>query len=319
MTHLPIKDDTKKHDVLANQSQQASDEQLNFQLINTYSEENRQSIWQEQSAQLDFSHVFTQDSLVLQAAVPRKSKASSYQAILTILDELHNSSGTQQIENALILKNQIQHYQGRHASSRRSPALTMLNQQIDKALFSSPLLDQAKILYVAQQNPRLASQMYQSEFNEALGAHTIRSVGVPDNLHFIWQGKFGAIQQDYINAWHQTNPDYQIKIWYDPQALLVHELRKQIEQFARQGQILNESGYFDQILQLQNKAHQAILQGIEQQDKTFDQAATEFMVNQLGSQKQALERIRKENQASYAEFIQKQRGAIQLADINTLI
>ncbi|MCW2257962.1 DNA repair exonuclease SbcCD nuclease subunit [Providencia alcalifaciens] len=169
-----------------------------------------------------------------------------------------------------------------------------------------------------QQSPQLVRQMHQSALNEALETYTIRSEGVPENLHFIWQGKLGAIQQNYINAWHQTNPNYQIKIWYDPQALLVHELRKQIEQFAHHGQMLNERGYFEQILQLQNKAYQAILQGIEQQDKTFDQAAAEFMVNQLGSQKQALEHIRKENQASYAKFVQKYSGSIQLADINTL-
>lgn len=120
-----------------------------------------------------------------QAAVFRKSKGFSYQAILTILDALHNSSGTQQIENALILKNQIQHYQSHHANSRRNSALTTLNQQLDKTLFGSPLLEPSKILYVAQQNPQLAGQMYQSAFNEDLADHAIRFVGVPDNLHFI--------------------------------------------------------------------------------------------------------------------------------------
>ncbi|EKT58227.1 TcdA/TcdB pore-forming domain-containing protein [Providencia burhodogranariea] len=318
MVNLPIKDDTKKQFTLANQQEQASDEKLNFQLINAYSRGNKQSSWQAQRVIPNFSRVWTRDSLVQHAAVPRKLKGSSYQAILAILDALHNSSGTQQIENALILKNQIRHYQEHHASSERNPALIILNQQVDKELFSSPLKDQVIILNVAQQNPQLASQMYQSVFNEALGTHTTRSVDVPENLHFIWQGKFGAIQQDYINAWHQTNPDYRIKVWYDPQALLVHELRKQIEQFAHRGQMLNETGYFEQILQLQNKAYRVISTGIGQQDKTFDQAATEFMINQLGSKKDVLERIRKDNQASYAAFAQKARGSIQLADINTL-
>lgn len=220
MANFPIKDDTKKQVSLVNESQQSPDEQLNLQLANTNLERNQQSSWQELRAIPDFNNVFTRDSLVQHAAVPIKLRGPSYQAILAILDKLHSSSGSKQIENALILKNQIQHYQEHHASSGRNSALTMLNQQIDKELFSSPLPDQAKILYTAQQNPQLASQMYQSAFNEALGSHSIRSVGIPEKLHFIWQGKLAAIQQDYINAWHQTNPDYQIKIWYDPQASL---------------------------------------------------------------------------------------------------
>ncbi|EKT59872.1 TcdA/TcdB pore-forming domain-containing protein [Providencia sneebia] len=141
---------------------------------------------------------------------------------------------------------------------------------------------------------------------------------IPKNMHFIWLGNLGTIQQNYINAWQQTNPDYQIKVWYDPQALLAYELNKQIKRVAREGNLLNNGSNFDRIVELQNDAYQKITNGIEKQHKTFDQAAIEFMSNELGCSKQNLEQIRLKNQSSYIDFEQQHSNLVQLSDINLL-
>lgn len=150
---------------------------------------------------------------------------------------------------------------------------------------------------------------------------------VPKILHFVWLGKLGGIQQDYIKLWGSINggqQGYKIKVWYDPQALLVHELGRQIKQFAVKSTFIGEDDYVDKVFQLQNQAHQAIKQGLAQ-GKTFDQAASEFISTVLHEEvervaiSQKLEKIRVDNQASFSRFLTEAGEDYQLADINTLL
>ncbi|EKT60262.1 TcdA/TcdB catalytic glycosyltransferase domain-containing protein [Providencia burhodogranariea] len=143
-------------------------------------------------------------------------------------------------------------------------------------------------------------------------------VEVPKKIHFVWLGKLGAIQQDYIRTWQQINPDYQITVWYDPQALLANELGKQIKNFAGQKLIVGKKTYFNKVIQLQNDAHKFISQAMRIEKKTFDQSAKEFMIANLNCSEENLENIRKENKTSYSDFMQQHSGLVQLADINIL-
>lgn len=146
----------------------------------------------------------------------------------------------------------------------------------------------------------------------------ISLVEVPKKIHFVWLGKLGAIQQDYIRTWQQINRDYQITVWYDPQALLANELGKQIKNFAAQKLIVGKKSYFNKIIQLQNNAYEFISQAMEIKGDTFDQAAKEFMITKLNCSDEKLESIIKENKASYSDFAQQYSGLIHVEDIHTL-
>lgn len=143
-------------------------------------------------------------------------------------------------------------------------------------------------------------------------------VEVTKKINFVWLGKLGSIQQDYIRVWKKINPDYQVTIWYDPQAFLAHELGKQIKSFAAQKLIVGKKSYFNKVIQLQNNAHEFISQAMEIEGSTFDQAAKEFMITKLNCSDENLDAIIKENKASYSDFVQQYSGLVQVADIHTL-
>ncbi|AWK14456.1 hypothetical protein CCS41_08165 [Candidatus Fukatsuia symbiotica] len=140
-------------------------------------------------------------------------------------------------------------------------------------------------------------------------AVSLQQTDVRKFLHFIWLGKLEAIQQDYITVWQKINPDYEIKIWYDSTALLAHELDKQIKSFVARELIVGEEAYLQRVTELKNQAHQAISQTMEREDKTFDQAAIEFMVRHLDGSAEDLARIKTEKQDAYTRFIAQQKDA----------
>lgn len=142
---------------------------------------------------------------------------------------------------------------------------------------------------------------------------------VVKNLHFVWLGKLGGIQQDYIQAWGGINggeQGYTIKIWYDPQALLASELGRQIKSFAAKDTLIGEGDWVDKVIQLQNQAHREISLALSHQ--TFDQAASHFICTHLAGSAEKLERIKSDNQASFDHFIANAGTDYVLQDINSL-
>lgn len=144
---------------------------------------------------------------------------------------------------------------------------------------------------------------------------------VPKNLHFIWLGQLGKIQQDYIKAWGETNKGqqgYRIKIWYDPNALLVYPLAKHIKDFAAKNTFIGEIDWVDKVIQLQNQAYSEITQALKN-NQTFDQAALDFICRRLGGSRENLEHIMADNQASFNNFIANAGSDYILQDINTVL
>ncbi len=52
---------------------------------------------------------------------------------------------------------------------------------------------------------------------------------VPKNLNFIWiGGEPGNAEIDYVDVWKQVNKDYEVKFWFDSEALLINFFKKKV-------------------------------------------------------------------------------------------
>jgi len=116
-----------------------------------------------------FVAVISSNELRQKAAVTLKPVGESYTNILTSLDKLHQSSSTEQIATAFILKHQIYSYIKKHPDSGRRSAFDDLNKQIDDALFATdtkiePISKQ--IIDMAKKQPALAADFYQKVLNQ---------------------------------------------------------------------------------------------------------------------------------------------------------
>ena len=154
---------------------------------------------------------------------------------------------------------------------------------------------------------------------------------VPESLHFVWLGKLGALQTDYIDAWVRSNPDYDLNIWYDPDAVLSHMLSKTLKRYAyglSQDPVKNSSQNKDAItlklVTLQNKAFAAI-QDAMARGLTFDEGAMDFMVSEFGLDRSYFETLRRENLASYDAYagslnsrFPARKGLVALREISGL-
>ncbi len=54
---------------------------------------------------------------------------------------------------------------------------------------------------------------------------------IPKNLNFIWiGGEPGNAEIDYVDVWKKVNKDYEVKFWFDSEALLINYLKKTVFQ-----------------------------------------------------------------------------------------
>ncbi len=148
---------------------------------------------------------------------------------------------------------------------------------------------------------------------------------VPKLKHFIWLGRLGGIQQDYIGAMAKVDADYQTMLWYDPKALLAHELKQRIQahSYASLNANPQPEDFTGRLLgkawKLQDQANTFISSHLKRHPSaSFDDAAKAFMIQHLGAKAVELEQLRQSNQDSYASFVNSSNG-IRLCDINALI
>ncbi|MCG8563569.1 MAG: hypothetical protein MI747_00635, partial [Desulfobacterales bacterium] len=132
---------------------------------------------------------------------------------------------------------------------------------------------------------------------------------VPEELHFLWLGKLGQIQVEYIDAWMEKNPEYSVSLWYDEEAVLSYELSRQIKNRAYGIESdptlpasANQKRISQKVIELQNEAETHIRRGIAN-GATYDEAAADFMAARLGMDPAALEQVRLNNLESYQEGI----------------
>ncbi|WP_072550243.1 membrane-targeted effector domain-containing toxin [Candidatus Fukatsuia symbiotica] len=109
----------------------------------------------------------SRDQLLKEARVPLKPIGTLYQNILTSLYKLHRTRGTERVETAFILKNQIRTYIEKNPNSnRRRAAFLQLEKQINQALFPVAVADFAEVITpIAIEQPTLAKELYRDTFN----------------------------------------------------------------------------------------------------------------------------------------------------------
>ena len=150
-------------------------------------------------------------------------------------------------------------------------------------------------------------------------------IEVPRELHFVWLGRLGGIQQDYISTWARENKDhhYTINLWYDPNALLSHELGRRLKNWSigatfQPEDPQNPYGNADfmqrqltSLLALQDEAEAYIKGRTDGAGAvSFDAAAIDFMVQRLGADRAELNQLRDNNQQSYDDYIALLSGIV---------
>lgn len=79
---------------------------------------------------------------------------------------------------------------------------------------------------------------------------------VPKIMHFVWIGKVNQVQIDYIQLLKLSNPNYQVKVWHDPEAYLVKTLNDRIKTFSEKTYntpIERDKRYLNAVKRLQNE------------------------------------------------------------------
>jgi len=156
---------------------------------------------------------------------------------------------------------------------------------------------------------------------------------VPRHLHFVWIGRVGDIQTEYISKWVELNPGHDVTVHYDPGATLSPVLGRQIKVRASApvdgGCAPSRDRYIASTMDLQDRAVRFISDSLRDHPNwEFDDAALHFMQEVLGLGLPELEEmraLRAESQASYPRLVQQLRlaspdrtGSIQLQPIKDL-
>ena len=79
-------------------------------------------------------------------------------------------------------------------------------------------------------------EAFQTRLTNSVEQLAIAPTEVPKILHFVWLGGgVGDIQRDYINVWKQSlaGEGYNLKLWYDSDALLAYETNRIIVEAAK--------------------------------------------------------------------------------------
>ncbi|EGY29542.1 Glycosyltransferase [Candidatus Regiella insecticola 5.15] len=230
----------------------------------------------------------------------------------------HESSGIEnnnQRHDYNEIKKAQTHYQEQLNSIQNSleewELLKEINQKIHRYIEKYPLVGSDEVEHLrSEEIKQLLAQNQQRNRELAIMPELRREI--PKKIHFVWLGKLGTIQQEYIRAWNEINKgeNYTITIWYDKDALLVHELNKRIKAFAKKINQLNftPDAYANAVIVIQNQAYQKITEALER-GLTFDQASINFIRDYLKGDEQELRNIKKQNQASFDDFILNERKA----------
>lgn len=155
-------------------------------------------------------------------------------------------------------------------------------------------------------------------------------------IHFVWIGKLGELQIAYMKTWVYYNPDYEIQLWYDSQALLCGVLRQKIKLYA--GTLLGIGNNIDAkgttstnikaIIDLQNEFYNNYFLPGKSQGASFDDAVIRFLLTKGWSTLDELNEIKSVHADSFYQAIStlaaiqrrvpgdRSKKAIRLVNIN---
>lgn len=231
---------------------------------------------------------------------------------------LHENSGIEssnQRHDYNEIKKAQTHYQEQLNSIQNSleewELLKEINQKIHRYIEKYPLVGSDEVEHLRSEEINQLLLQNQQRNRELALMPELRQE-IPKKIHFVWLGKLGTIQQEYIRTWNEINKgeNYTTTIWYDQNALLVHELNKRIKAFAKKINQLNftPDAYANAVIVIQNQAYQKITKALDR-GLSFDNACIDFIRDDLGGDEQELRNIKKQNQASFDDFIRSEEEA----------
>ncbi|MCU1751485.1 TcdA/TcdB pore-forming domain-containing protein [Pseudomonas sp. 6D_7.1_Bac1] len=178
---------------------------------------------------------------------------------------------------------------------------------------------------------------FETRFTYGLEQLGISATEVPKKQHFVWLGGgLGDIQRDYINIWKQilANEGYELKLWYDSDALLAHETNRILVEAAKAdgmicgGDALTQG---DQLADLYEARALALksqmfahIKKAQQNGQSADDARMDLLVRGYGQDKVALEALKDRNLRSITGLadnrlvlrdINRETAALPLMDI----
>lgn len=154
---------------------------LQFTEFNQYTEEEIKHRWLADN-DLNTIDLFGRVITSGEALFKNTTQNSKFNEMAGTWHALREMSGSQQVEQIFILREQLQNYISNYQhdnvtnTQKTFAALQVLNQQIDQSLFERQGLPESEIIQLAKQHPEQAARIYQAAFNEA------RLQGIPADI-----------------------------------------------------------------------------------------------------------------------------------------
>jgi len=166
---------------------------------------------------------------------------------------------------------------------------------------------------------------FQTRLSSSVEQLTVAATEVPKNLHFVWLGGgVGDIQRDYINVWKQAlaGESYNLKLWYDSDALLAYETNRIIVEAAKADAMINggaisktafELGdkYEERAIVLKQQMSAHITNAVKRGEKA-DDARIDLLVRAYGQNEAHLKALKVKNSESLSALAE---GSLELCDL----
>ncbi|WP_223515150.1 TcdA/TcdB pore-forming domain-containing protein [Pseudomonas sp. GL-B-19] len=168
-------------------------------------------------------------------------------------------------------------------------------------------------------------EAFQTRLSNSVEQLTVAPTEVPKILHFVWLGGgVGDIQRDYINVWKQVlaGEGYNLKLWYDSDALLAYETNRIIVEAAKADAMINggatsktaiELGdkYEERAIVLKQQMSAHITSAVKRGEKA-DDARIDLLVRAYGQNEAHLKALKVKNRESLSALAE---GALELRDL----
>ncbi|WP_223523456.1 TcdA/TcdB pore-forming domain-containing protein [Pseudomonas sp. A-B-26] len=168
-------------------------------------------------------------------------------------------------------------------------------------------------------------ESFQARLSNSVKQLTVAATEVPKNLHFVWLGGgIGDIQRDYINVWKQAlaGEGYNLKLWYDSDALLAYETNRIIVEAAKADAMIKGGATSETALELGDKYEERaivlkqqmsahITNAVSRGEKA-DDARIDLLVRAYGQHEAHLKALKVKNSESLSALGE---GDLELRDL----
>ena len=168
-------------------------------------------------------------------------------------------------------------------------------------------------------------EAFQTRLTNSVEQLAIAPTEVPKILHFVWLGGgVGDIQRDYINVWKQSlaGEGYNLKLWYDSDALLAYETNRIIVEAAKADAMISGGAMSKTAFELGDKYEERAIVLKQQMSvhitsavkrgENADDARIDLLVRAYGQNEAHLKALKVKNSESLSALAE---GALELSDL----